>query len=146
MAGRLLWCTILMTAATVCVGQTASDGTSFLIDLRSEASLRSVYAELGIPIVAAASERAREDYQRECEIRGTDMGHSPKPIRFLGMASNVDDESKKLRPVCMIVRPYTDRDARTLCERLGRTLLENIPIEMEIRCGPRFEGENPPQS
>lgn len=116
----------------------APDGENLHIKLDSPESLREVYETLGFVFDDAESEARREELDRECLVKGSRrFGRIPRPIKFLGLAYNVADEQKELFPICMALRPYPDRAATRLCKTLGRELVENRIMNMEIVCGPK---------
>ncbi len=131
---------LAMGAATLCLAQASPDGQTFTVHLDSEDSWRSYYREFGILFDGEATEAQRPEQQRTCFVEWSRrMGNLPRSVKFLGMAYLDTDASRELRPICMLARPNTNSEAAKLCDALGRTLLENIPIEMEIRCGPKIE-------
>ena len=131
---------LVMGAATPGLAQSSPDGRTFTVHLDSEDSWRSYYREFGILFDGEATEALRQEQERKCFVEWSRrMGNLPRAVKFLGMAYLDTDASRELRPICMLARPNTNTEAAKLCDALGRTLLENIPIEMEIRCGPKFE-------
>ncbi len=136
-SGGLMAAILAVGAATLCLAQASPDGMSFTVHLDSEDSWRSYYQQFGILFDDEATQAVRAKFSRKCYIDWSRrMGNHPRPVKFLGMAYLQDDPSHELRPICMFSKPNTDAEAEKLCEALGRTLTENMPVQLEIRCAP----------